>query len=61
MTSKLPLTVIILVKNEEDNISDCIDSCSFASEVLIIDDNSSDRTVEIAQKKAISLGFCTDQ
>ena len=51
MNLKLPLTVIILVRNEEDNISDCIDSCSFASEVLIIDDNSSDRTIEIAQKK----------
>ena len=32
------LTVIILAKNEEQNIVDCINSAKFADEVLIIDD-----------------------
>lgn len=34
------LTVIILAKNEEQNIVDCINSAKFADEVLIIDDFS---------------------
>ena len=46
--SKLPLTVVILARNEEDNIRDCIKSASFADEILVIENNSTDRTVEFA-------------
>ena len=42
------LTVIILAKNEEQNIKDCIDTVGFADEVLVIDDFSTDQTPEIA-------------
>lgn len=49
MTSKLPLSVIILARNEEDNIGPCIESCLFADEILVINDSSTDRTVEIAR------------
>lgn len=41
------LSVIILTKNEESNIIDCLDSVSFAEEVIVIDDESSDRTLEL--------------
>lgn len=44
------ISVLILAKNEENNIRDCIESCSFAQEVLVIDDFSTDRTVEIAEQ-----------
>ena len=43
------LTVIILAKNEEQNIVDCINSAKFADEVLIIDDFSTDKTVQVAE------------
>lgn len=43
------LSAIILTKNAEAIIADCIDSVSFCDEVILIDDNSSDRTVEIAK------------
>lgn len=43
------VSVLILAKNEEQNIKDCIESCSFADEILVIDDFSSDKTVEIAE------------
>ncbi|SFS79824.1 Glycosyltransferase involved in cell wall bisynthesis [Succinivibrio dextrinosolvens] len=46
---KLPLTVIILTRNEEDNIKDCIESALFADEILVLNDDSQDRTVEIAE------------
>lgn len=42
--------VLILAKNEEKHIADCIDSCSlFADEILVLDDYSSDATAAIAQ------------
>ena len=43
------LSVLILAKNEERNIEDCINSVKFADEVLVIDDGSTDNTKEIAE------------
>lgn len=45
----IKISAIILTKNAEELVADCIDSVSFCDEVIIIDDNSSDRTVEIAK------------
>jgi len=44
------LTVIVLTKNEEENIVDCLESVSFADELIVIDDESTDRTVELAKQ-----------
>lgn len=46
---KLPISVVLLTHNEENNISACLESCSFAGEIIVVDDDSSDRTVEIAK------------
>ena len=47
---KLKLSVVILTKNEETRIADCIKSViDWADEVIVVDDESSDRTVEIAK------------
>lgn len=43
------VTAIVLTKNEEKNIVDCLESLSFCSEIIVIDDFSNDRTVEIAK------------
>ena len=45
----LNVSVLILAKNEEKNIEACIRSASFAGEVLVIDDFSTDRTAELAR------------
>lgn len=42
------LSVVIIAKNEEKVIADCIASVSFAKEVLVIDAESTDKTAEIA-------------
>ncbi|NJO56165.1 MAG: glycosyltransferase [Rhodospirillales bacterium] len=49
----VPLTVLIMTKNEEDNIEDCLRSVhGWAGEIVVIDDNSTDRTREIATRYA---------
>lgn len=45
----IKITAVILSKNAENLIADCLDSVSFCDEILVIDDNSSDRTPEIAK------------
>ena len=45
------LTVIILTKNEEEVIADCLDSVrDISDEVLVVDSGSEDRTPDIAEK-----------
>ena len=47
----IELSVVILTKNEERNIKDCLESViGWADEILIIDDMSTDNTLEIAKK-----------
>lgn len=48
--SQLPLSLIVITKNEEKNIERCIRSVPFASEVLVVDSGSRDKTCEIAKR-----------
>lgn len=43
------ISAIILTKNSEELIADCIDSVSFCNEVIVIDDSSTDRTPDLAK------------
>jgi len=43
------LSVIIITKNEEANLGDCLSSVGFADEVIVVDNNSIDSTVTIAK------------
>ncbi len=51
----MKLSAIILAKNAENLIADCLDSVSFCDEIIVIDDNSSDRTPEIAKHMGASV------
>ena len=46
---RVPLAVLVIVRNEEKNIESCLRSVAWASEVLVVDSLSDDRTVEIAR------------
>ena len=45
----MSLSVILITKNEERHIRDCLASVAFADEVIVLDSGSSDRTCEIAE------------
>lgn len=44
------LSIAIITHNEEKRLPDCLKSLSFADEIVIVDSNSRDRTVEIAKE-----------
>lgn len=44
------LSVVIITKNEEERIGVCLESIKWANEIIVADNGSSDRTVEIAKE-----------
>lgn len=46
------ISAIIITRNEEENIKECIKSLNFVDEIIVVDNNSSDQTVD----KAKALG-----
>jgi glycosyltransferase involved in cell wall biosynthesis len=42
--------VVIITKNEEDNIRECLESAAWADEIFVCDAHSTDRTREIARE-----------
>lgn len=46
----IPVSIVIVTKNEEANIEAALDSVKDAAEIVVIDSFSSDRTVEICRK-----------
>lgn len=41
---------IVIAKNEENMIADCLDSVSFCDEIIVVDGGSEDRTPEISKR-----------
>lgn len=48
-TAKVNLSIVIVARNEEENLPECLKTCDFAQEIILVDDNSTDKTVEIAR------------
>lgn len=46
----IKLSAVVITKNAENLIADCLDSLSFCEEVIVVDNKSEDRTKEIAEK-----------
>lgn len=46
----MSISVVVSAYNEEKNIEDCLKSAFFADEIILVDNTSSDKTVDIALK-----------
>lgn len=46
----MKISAVVLTRNEEKKIKECLESLSFCDEVIVVDDNSWDKTREIAKK-----------
>lgn len=51
----VPVSVVIIAKNEEKRLPACLDSITWAKEVVIVDDESVDRTGEIAIQRGAKV------
>ena len=47
--NKVPITIIIPIKNEAANLPRCLASVAWADQVFVVDSQSTDASVEIAQ------------
>ena len=54
---KVPLSVVIITKNEELNLPNCLESVKWAKEIIIVDGYSSDRTIETAKQYTDKIFF----
>lgn len=49
--TKNEISAVVLVKNNQDQISDCLRSLSWCDEIIVVDDDSSDQTIEKVKKE----------
>jgi glycosyltransferase involved in cell wall biosynthesis len=50
MTSRVPVSVLIPIKNEAKNLPRCLGCVQWADEILVVDSHSTDGSVEIAER-----------
>lgn len=56
----MKLSVIIITKNEEAHIAQCLQSVAFADEIIVLDSGSTDQTVSIARAQGATVHVSTD-
>ncbi|MBL7170786.1 MAG: glycosyltransferase, partial [Candidatus Omnitrophica bacterium] len=44
------ISAIVITKDEEKNIARCLSSISWVDEIIVVDSESTDKTVELARK-----------
>lgn len=57
MSGKLPISVLILTKDEELNIRECLESVKWADQIFIVDSGSTDKTLEIAREYTDNISY----
>ena len=47
---KLPVSLVVITKNEASCLAKCLQSTDFVSEIVVVDSGSTDDTVQIAER-----------
>jgi len=55
---KIKLSVVIITRNEEKNIKDCLETLKWCDEVIVVDDKSEDKTSQIAKEMGAKVFTC---
>ncbi len=55
--SVVPVSCLVLTRNEEVNIADCLGNLSFSDDIVVLDSYSTDQTVQIARDTANTRVF----
>lgn len=50
MPGPIPISLVVITRDAQDDIAECLASTPFAAEALVVDSGSADHTVEIAQR-----------
>ena len=50
MHTQNKISAVIITGNEENNIKDCLKSVQWADEIIVVDSESTDQTVQIAKE-----------
>jgi len=48
--SKVDCSVVVITKNEASRLAACLDSAAWAREIIVVDDDSEDGTLEVARR-----------
>ncbi|MGA0198795.1 MAG: glycosyltransferase, partial [Prochlorotrichaceae cyanobacterium] len=54
-STKVPVSVLIPAKNEEANLPACLASVAIADEIFVVDSQSTDRSVSIAESQGATV------
>ncbi|MEO1210204.1 MAG: glycosyltransferase family 2 protein [Cyanobacteria bacterium J06638_20] len=54
-SAKIPVSVLIPAKNEEENLPACLESVARADEIFVVDSQSEDRSIEIVERYGANL------
>jgi glycosyltransferase involved in cell wall biosynthesis len=55
MTSRVPVSVLVPIKNEAEILERCLNSVQWADEIFVVDSQSTDQSAEIAQRHGANV------
>lgn len=48
--AKAPCSIVVITKNEESRLRACLETAAWADEIIVVDDGSTDRTLDVARE-----------
>jgi glycosyltransferase involved in cell wall biosynthesis len=55
MNARVPISIIVPIRNEAENLPRCLESVAWADEIFVVDSQSTDGSVEIAERAGAAV------